>query len=203
MSKRANRRLTPGPKAGIAALVLICAQSFLGAHADDRQPAPARAALAPVDSAEAAYRQGHDSYEKKNYAEAMRWYRVAAAQGNALAQVEIGNLYGMALGVPQDYAEALRWYRLAAARGNAEAQDQIGFFYLSGWGVPQDSAQAMNWFRKAADQGNEVAQRNIGVMFLQGMGVAPDRAEAIRWFRLAAGKGDSDAKEALKYLGAN
>jgi TPR repeat protein len=115
---------------------------------------------------------------------------------------QIGNLYGMALGVPQDYAEALRWYRLAAAQGNAEAEDQIGFFYLSGWGVPQDSAQALKWFRKAADQGNEVAQRNIGMMFLQGMGVAADRAEAIRWFRLAAAKGDDDAKEALKYLDA-
>ena len=68
--------------------------------------------------------------------------------------------------------------------------------------MPQDSAQALNWFRKAADQGNEVAQRNIDMMFLQGMGVAADRAEAIRWFRLAAAKDDDDAKEALKYLGA-
>jgi TPR repeat protein len=198
---RANRRLTSGVKAGIAAL-LICAQSFLGAHADDTHPPGARSALPPVDSTSAAYRQGRDFYDKKNYAEAMRCYRVAAGQGNALAQVEIGNLYGMALGVPQDYAEALRWYRLAAAQGNAEAEDQIGFFYLSGWGVPQDSAQALKWFRKAADQGNEVAQRNIGMMFLQGMGVAADRAEAIRWFRLAAAKGDDDAKEALKYLDA-
>jgi TPR repeat protein len=202
MSKRTNRHLLSGAKARMAALALICAQSFLGAHADDTPPAGAPAALAPVDATDAAYRQGHDSYEKKNYAEAMRWYRVAAGQGNALAQVGIGNLYGMALGVPQDYAEALRWYRLAAAQGNAEAQDQIGFFYLSGWGVRQDSAQALNWFRKAADQGNEVAQRNLGIMFLQGMGVAADRAEAIRWFRLAAAKGDDDAKEALKYLGA-
>ncbi len=202
MSKRANRSFTSGPRFGTAALVLIFAQIFLGAQADDTQPARAQVAIASADSTDAAYRQGHDSYEKKNYAEAMRGYRVAAAQGNALAQVGIGNLYCMALGVPQDYGEALRWYRLAAAQGNAEAQDQIGFFYLSGWGVPQDSAQALNWFRKAADQGNEVAQRNIGLMFLQGRGVAPDRAEAIRWFRLAAAKGDDDAKEALKYLGA-
>jgi TPR repeat protein len=202
MSNRTNRRSGCAPNVGMAALVLVCGQSFLRAHADDTQPPRARVALAPVDSSDAAYRQGHDFYEKKNYAEAMRWYRVAAGQGNALAQVGLGNLYGMALGVSQDYAVALRWYRLAAAQGNAEAEDQIGFFYLSGWGVPQDSAQALHWFRKAADQGNEVAQRNIGMMFLQGMGVAADRTEAIRWFRLAAAKGDDDAKEALKYLGA-
>jgi len=202
MARTAKRRFMSGPKVGAAALVFICAQLFLDAHADDAQPARAPLARAPVDSADAAYRQGHDFYERKNYAEAMRWYRVAAGQGNALAQVGIGDLYGMALGVLQDYAEALRWYRLAAAQGNSEAEDQIGFFYLSGWGVTQDSAQALNWFRKAADQGNEVAQRNIGIMFLQGMGVAADRAEAIRWFRLAAAKGDDDAKAALKYLGA-
>jgi len=93
MTKTANRRPASGPKVGMAALALICAQSFIGAHADDTHPAPAPAEPAPVDSADAAYRQGHDFYKKKNYAEAMRWYRVAAAQGNALAQVGIGFFY--------------------------------------------------------------------------------------------------------------
>jgi uncharacterized protein len=186
---------------GMLALVLFCAQSILAAPADDTQSARARTAPATAHPADTAYRQGQEAYDKKDYAAAMRAYGVAAAQGSALAQVGLGNLYGMGLGVPQNYSEALRWYRLAAAQGNSEAQNDVGFYYLSGWGVAKDDAQALSWLRKAADQGNEVAQRNIGMMYLQGMGVAADRTAAIRWFQRAAQNGDEDAKAALKYLG--
>jgi TPR repeat protein len=188
-----SRRLRPGCVLVAMAPVLIWTLSLVMARADD----------APGAAASDAYRRGHDLYEQKNYAEALRWYRVAADRGDALAQVGIGNSYAMGLGVTRDYAEALRWFRLSAAQGNSEAEDQLGFFYVSGWGVPQDYGQALSWLRKAAEQGNEIAQRNIGMIFLQGWGVAADRTEAIRWFRKAAAKGDDDSKDALKYLGAD
>ncbi len=201
MVRIAHRHLTLALSLGVTAVTLMLATSLVAAQQAEKQSVPTTSSPAPVQSADEAYRRGHDFAEKQNYAEAMRWYRVAAAQGYALAQVGIGNLYGMAQGVPQDYGEALRWYRLAAAQGNNEAQNDIGFFYLNGWGVAQDYAQAMSWLRKAADQGNEQAQKSVGYMYVKGWGVAPDRAEAIRWFRKAAANGDDDAKEALKELG--
>jgi TPR repeat protein len=199
MVRIAHRHLTLALGLGTPAVTLILAASLVAAQSPEKQAAP-RAPTA-AQSADEAYRNGLDLEKKQNYAEAMRWYRVAAAQGNALAQVGIGNLYGMGKGVPQDYGEALRWYRLAAAQGNIEAKNDLGFFYMNGWGVAQDYTQAMNWLRKAADQGNEVAQRNIGFLYFKGLGVAPDRAEAIRWFRKAAENGDDESKEALKELG--
>jgi TPR repeat protein len=202
MIRIARPRLTQALRLGVTAVTLMLAASLVGAQPAEKQSAPTTTTRTPVQSSDEAYRKGQTFADKQNYAEAMRWYRLAAAQGNALAQVEIGNLYGMGQGVPQDYSEALRWYRLAAAQGNSEAQNNVGFFYVSAWGVSQDYTQALSWFRKAADQGNEVAQRNIGMIYLQGLGVAQDRAEAIRWFRMAAEKGDDDAKEALKALGA-
>ena len=57
-------------------------------------------------------------------AEAVRWYRLAAEQGNAGAQLNLGAMYSNGEGVPQDDAEAVRWYRLAAEQGNAGAQLQ-------------------------------------------------------------------------------
>jgi TPR repeat protein len=51
----------------------------------------------------------------------MSWYRKAAEQGDADAQVNLGILYGMGQGVPQDYAAAHMWFNLAAARGNKDA----------------------------------------------------------------------------------
>ena len=50
----------------------------------------------------------------RDAAEAIRWFRMAAAQGFARAQYNLGFMYADGLGVPQDAAEAVRWFRLAA-----------------------------------------------------------------------------------------
>ena len=54
-------------------------------------------------------------------AEAVRWYRLAAEQGDANAQYNLGVRYGAGEGVPPDDAEAVRWFRLAAEQGDATA----------------------------------------------------------------------------------
>jgi uncharacterized protein len=61
----------------------------------------------------------------QNYAEALKWYRLAADQGNASAQNNLGGMYAAGRGPPQDYAEALKWYRLAANQGNALGQNNL------------------------------------------------------------------------------
>ena len=85
-------------------------------------------------------------------AEAVRWYRLAADQGNAAAQLDLGVMYDYGRGVPQDVAEAVRWYRLAADQGQAGAQFNLGAMYANGEGVPQNSVQAHMWFDLAAAQ---------------------------------------------------
>ena len=68
----------------------------------------------------------------QDYAEAVRLYSLAAAQGHADSQVNLGTLFesgeGILLldngqGVGQDRAEATRWYRLAAAQGDARVKN--------------------------------------------------------------------------------
>jgi len=61
----------------------------------------------------------------KNYAEAVRLYSLAAAQGHAVAQSNLGTMFHEGHGVAQDTAEAIRWYRLAAAQGYARAQTRL------------------------------------------------------------------------------
>ena len=53
--------------------------------------------------------------------QAVGWYRKAAAQGYASAQVNLGVMYGEGQGVPQDYIQAHKWYNLAASRGDKPA----------------------------------------------------------------------------------
>ena len=58
--------------------------------------------------------------------EAVRWYRLAADQGNARAQDLLGFMYRFGgEGVPRDDREAVRWYRLAADQGHAGAQTSL------------------------------------------------------------------------------
>jgi hypothetical protein len=57
----------------------------------------------------------------KDYAEAVRLYRLAAAQGDADAQYALGNMFEYGKGVAKKKAEAIRLYRLAAAQGLAAA----------------------------------------------------------------------------------
>ena len=72
----------------------------------------------------------------------LKWYRLAADQGNADAQNNLGAMYDNGQGVPQNYAEAVKWFRLAADQGHAIAQNNLGLMYAKGQGVPQNYAEA-------------------------------------------------------------
>jgi TPR repeat protein len=82
---------------------------------------------------------------KQDYVEAMKWYRMAADQGNSEAQSTLGVFYKNGLGTKQDNAEAFKWYRKAADQGDALAQWSIGQMFKNGEGVKQDSEQAYFW----------------------------------------------------------
>ena len=99
----------------------------------------------------------------QDYAEAAKWYRLAAEQGHAKAQFKLGVMYDNGQGVTQDDAEALQWYRKAAEQGYAKAQYNLGFMYGNGQGVPQDYAQAHMWFNLAASSFPPGEDRDIAV----------------------------------------
>jgi uncharacterized protein len=96
----------------------------------------------------------------EDYMEAARWSRLAAEQGFAPAQKNLGDLYEQGEGVPEDHVEAVRWFRLAADQGYADAQTDLGVKYSNGEGVPEDDVLAYMWFNLAAARGDELAQEN-------------------------------------------
>jgi TPR repeat protein len=68
---------------------------------------------------------------RRDYAEAVAWYRKAADKGLATAQYNLGVAYANGDGVLQDDAEAARWYRLAADQGYPAAQLNLGLAYAN------------------------------------------------------------------------
>jgi len=81
----------------------------------------------------------------------------AAEQGDANIQVQLGAMYLLGQGVPQDNAKALAWYSKAAEKGHANAQYDLGLIYSEGKSVSQDYVEAHKWFSLAAVQGVRMA----------------------------------------------
>src|SRR5918999_4934247 len=70
------------------------------------------------------YETGRAGY-KKDFAEAERWYRQAAVQGDPFAQASLGILYRFGKGVPRDYVQAYMWFHLAANQTTGGDQESI------------------------------------------------------------------------------
>jgi uncharacterized protein len=141
--------------------------------------------------------EGITAYKAKDYATALKEFLPLANQGNAQAQLHLGNMYRNGTGVPKDEKQAVDWYRKAAEQGYAMAQNNLGMSYDNGTGVPKDEKQAVDWFRKAAEQGDTTAQNNLGVMYADGTGVPKDEKQAVDWYRKAAEQGLAMAQNNL------
>jgi TPR repeat protein len=82
---------------------------------------------------------------------AAKWYRMAAKQGNALAQNHLGLIYADGRGVPQDYAEAYFWLSLASANGSHSSTNgvddrDLAASHLTKTVLLQTQERARKWF---------------------------------------------------------
>ena len=110
-------------------------------------------------------------YGANDTAQAVDWFRKAAAQNYAPAEFQMGLLYDFGFGVGQSDSEALVWYRRAAEHGSAAGQRTVGDFYRKGRGVAVDLAEAARWYQRGADGDDIRAQYQLGDMYLNGTGV--------------------------------
>ena len=88
----------------------------------------------------------------KDLAQAITWWRKASRQGNAQAQLNLGNIHLKGEGTDKDYKQAVIWYRLAADQGLAEAQYALGMRHMTGEGVEKDEIEAYAYCRLASGE---------------------------------------------------
>lgn len=139
--------------------------------------------------------EGIAARDRGDYEAALQNWRPLAEQGDALAQFNMGNMYGHGLGVEPDASTAFYWFHQAAEQGHVEAQSYVGGFYLAGIGVPQDYDEALYWLHQAAEQGDTLAYSNLGRAHFSGLGVPQNYSEAFDWLHKAAEQGDVDVYE--------
>jgi len=97
----------------------------------------------------------------KNIEEALKWFRAAEAQRDAVAPAYIGMAYEFGWGVPQSDSEAVRWYTISADRGFEGAMFDLGNMYEQGRGVPKDLIEAERLYRLSAKKGYEKAKAKL------------------------------------------
>jgi TPR repeat protein len=80
----------------------------------------------------------------QDHKEAFKWFRKAAEQNDALAELSLAVCYFRGIGVSQSLDDAFLWAQKSAIQGVADAQLGLGYFYARGQGVETDMYEATN-----------------------------------------------------------
>ncbi len=118
-----------------------------------------------------------------NYKKAEKWYRVAAAAGNAAGQNGLGSLFFNGQGVELNFNEAFKYYEAAANQGHPMGQANLALMYYKGKGTPQNARRAYFWalLAKTNRRSSEIQKRteSFGDFFKQiYTGLTPEERKA-------------------------
>ncbi len=147
--------------------------------------------------------QNYRKAEERDYKVALEWFKAAAKQGHAEAQLILSRIYfsGRPASFPLDYNKGLKWLKVAAEQGYAEAQYQLAERYYYGEhskNGERDWPTAVEWHEAAARQGHAKAQYKLGEMYEFGHGVKKDPQKAFEWFKAAVEQGHKEAQTSLR-----
>ena len=98
--------------------------------------------------------------DKEDYKNAFLWYKTAANQKLADAQINLGYMYANGQFVNQDLSEAIKWWEKAAKQGHSKAQYNLGRVC---WYYNQRET-AIGWWEKAAEAGHPIAQYKLAMI---------------------------------------
>ena len=126
----------------------------------------------------------------QDYGEAVRYFRLAANQGNDEARVNLAYLFQEGLGVEKDLNKAFKMYRTAAKNGNMNGMFHAGICYEFGVGTKVDLEKAMECYSQGDEQGDPFAAERMAYIVSEGYGTnKPDEDRAFELFLKAANAG--------------
>ncbi len=132
-----------------------------------------------------------------NYADALKAYEQASAQGDVLGDYNLALMYEYGKGVPVDYQRAQALFTNAANKNVDEAMNQLGGMYFYGLGQARNTQEALMWYKKAAELGNANALYALGLLSETGVATKLDFPDALKYYKDASDKGNEKAMLAL------
>lgn len=94
---------------------------------------------------------------KRDYKKGLNLLQIAAVQGNAEAQYNLGVTYYNGFGVKQDYQTAKKLWEIAAKQNHAYAQHNLAAMYLSGKGVEKNLPLAAKLLKQSCANGDKTS----------------------------------------------
>ena len=146
---------------------------------------------------------GYRAYKDGKYTVAALMYSLAAKDGFARAQNNLGVCLERGQGVAKDEKAAVSWYELAANGGYQMAWLNLGDCYRYGRGVAVDEAKAFSCYLTAAENGHARAQYVVGNCYFDARLVDRNMPEAMKWYEKSALQGYGDAMEKINSIRAD
>jgi len=121
---------------------------------------------------------------------AVKWYRLAAKQGDADAQEQVEKLQKKIAQLENEKKPkpAKQVAKKSPTPSSADFQKGLDAAQKG------DFATALREWKPLAEQGNAPAQFNLGLIYAKGQGVTRNYKTALKWFRLAAEQGLAGAQ---------
>lgn len=121
----------------------------------------------------------------RDQAEAVKWYKKAAAQSHAEAQYQLARHYLSGEGITQDDKEAFVWAQRSAFKDYPQGLLLAGQLLCEGRGVEKDCSRGVELIQKGARSGLPEAQSEWARRLETGDGVNKDLTEAYVWYAMA------------------
>ena len=172
--------------------LLLSCTLLAGESADSLKDKASRGDVKAMLALGYGYRDGANGLTK-DPAEAVAWFRRAADKNSAEGYDNLGYLYSVGRGVPENLTVAAGYFRASAEMGWKQGQFNCGLDYFFGRGVDKDPARAVHWWELASAAGHPAASFHLGYCLLNGYGVEKNAARALTCLQAAADKGDADA----------
>lgn len=160
-------------------------------------PALTPASQAERGDARAQFNLAGQLEREEKYAEALEWYRRAAAQGFGPAELNLAQMYEKGIGVPQDTAEARKRYRRRAGVGDGEARYRAAKLAADAG----DWKEALAGYQRGVRDDELRSILDLGELHERGRGVKRDMKQALALYERAAERSAwARAKLGILYL---
>lgn len=175
----------------IAALARSNAYAMTPTRFKALRPSLEKAATLDVVSAQILLAEQLRSREP---AEALRWFRAAAENGQTEAMTQTGLMLSNGHGVTApDLRSAVAWFERAASAGDTDAMVALAECLIHGKGVDKNPGKAVALLQPAIAFNHPLAFNLLGDLYSRGVGVPRDDREALRLFERGAALGSGDA----------
>jgi TPR repeat protein len=110
----------------------------------------------------------HSGHLFKKYNKmAVKYFRLAAYDGHADAQWELGLCYEKHGVLKTNLKREFYWLLKAAKQGHPEACNSVGICYDNAEGVKKNPKEAIKWYKKAVALGDSLAKGNLAISLKQ------------------------------------